>query len=360
MLQHIQSENYTVEIGSILESSFSNLLENKYKNSRKIILVDENTHDCCLEFMIQYFPSLAEAEVILLPVGEENKVMEVCFQVWEAFSEYAFDRKDLVLNLGGGVVCDMGGFIASIYKRGLDFIHIPTSLLAMVDASVGGKTGIDLGSYKNQLGLFSNPKAVFIDAFFLETLPEEEFVSGFAEMLKHGLISEAAQWNELKTLNPIEKKISEDAIFNSISVKNEIVLLDPTEKGERKKLNFGHTIGHALEGFFLSFSPIKHGHAVALGMLGEAFISKQKGLLASESFFEIEHFLTLHFELIELDESYFEQLFSILLNDKKNENGKILMTLLEGIGKSKINVETSLDEVKEAFNYLAGLWKLSR
>jgi 3-dehydroquinate synthase len=187
-MKTLSNSQTQVEIGSITEGSLSLVLQ-AYQNHNLIIIVDENTHDCCLEYMITSFPELERAEVILLPVGEENKVMEVCFQVWQAFTEYGFGRKDLVINLGGGVVTDMGGFIASIFKRGLKFINIPTSLLGMVDAAIGGKTGIDLDRYKNQLGTFSHPTHVFIDPIFLSTLPGEEIFNGYAEMLKHAASS---------------------------------------------------------------------------------------------------------------------------------------------------------------------------
>ena len=178
-------------------SSFPALLEESYKDVRKVSVVDENTHDFCLEYLLTAFPTLEDAEVILLPAGEENKVMEVCFQVLEALSDYGVVRSDLVITLGGGVVSDMGGFIASIYKRGLQCIHIPTSLLGMVDAAIGGKTGIDLGNFKNQIGTFYDPVAVFVDQRFLTTLPEEEWRSGFAEVLKHALISDKKEWSRL-------------------------------------------------------------------------------------------------------------------------------------------------------------------
>ena len=249
-MKQLTSGASAIEIGSIIESSFGKLLEEKYSNARKIILVDENTHDHCLEYLITSYSVLEEAEVMLLPVGEENKVMEVCFQVWEAFSEYKIVRSDVVINLGGGVVTDMGGFIASIYKRGLDFIHIPTSLLGMVDASIGGKTGIDLGSYKNQLGVFRDPVAVYIDPSFLQTLPGIELVSGYAEMIKHTLIADKEHWKLLHQLDPIrllQTNHYTEMIERSVEIKAGIVNNDPVEKGRRKILNFGHTIGHAIE-----------------------------------------------------------------------------------------------------------------
>lgn len=354
MIKTLQATDYVIEIGSVTGSSFSGLLKSKYKNSKKIILVDENTHDHCLEYLITSFEELEDAEIMLLPVGEENKVMEVCFQVWEAWSEYAIGRSDLVINLGGGVVTDMGGFIASVFKRGLDFIHIPTSLLAMVDASVGGKTGIDLGRHKNQLGVFSNPVAVYVDPGFLGTLPLEEVKNGFAEMLKHALIKDKELWDVVKFISPEEDIFGEKIIAESIEIKNKIVLSDPLEKNERKKLNFGHTFGHAIEGFFLGEeSAIAHGHAVAIGMLAESFISKQRGLLSEVEFAEVEKVITRIYEIPELDKSYEDELFALMQNDKKNFNSQVQCTLLLGIGSCEINQAISKADLQAVMDYFS-------
>jgi 3-dehydroquinate synthase len=345
----IKAKDYSIEFGPLLDSNFQNLLTKNYSNSKKIILVDENTHEFCLEYLITNYPELADAEVMLLPEGEENKVMEVCFQVWEALSEYKVSRKDLIINLGGGVVTDMGGFIASIYKRGIDFINIPTSLLAMVDASIGGKTGIDLGSYKNQLGVFSNPKAIFIDESFLHTLPEEEKLNGFAEMIKHGLVKNI---NHFKKLVPIEKgKINLDLIYDSVSIKNEIVLADPNENNERKKLNFGHTFGHAIEGFFLQTeNQIKHGHAVALGMLCETYLSCLKGKIDSAIYNDIHEIIESEFKLISIQEVDHFAIINLMEQDKKNQGNKILCVLLTEIGQCEFDQEISRDEIIEVLN----------
>jgi len=355
MIKTIQSNTYQIEIGSLVESSFASLLREQYNSSRKIILVDENTHDFCLEYLITSFDELKDAEVMLLPVGEENKVMEVCFQVWEAFTEYRFERSDLVINLGGGVVTDMGGFIASIYKRGLDFIQIPTSLLAMVDASIGGKTGIDLGVHKNQLGVFSNPKAVFIDPGFLHSLPEEELASGYAEMLKHGLLGDLNHWNDLKTFDGSIDFFSAERIETSLQIKNKIVLADPLEKNERKKLNVGHTIGHALESFFLLTQPISHGHAVALGILAESFIAHQKQMLSNSDFIEIKAVITQFYPMVFIPEEEFSTLISFAKNDKKNKKREILAALLCSIGEVKINVPITTEEIENSCLYLNSL-----
>lgn len=348
----IEAQGYSVEIGSLEESSFQELLRS-YGEHRLIILVDENTHDCCLEYLLTSFEELKRAEIILLPVGEENKVMEVCFQVWQAFTEYGFSRKDLVINVGGGVVTDMGGFIASIFKRGMNFINIPTTLLGMVDASIGGKTGIDLDQYKNQLGTFCHPQKIYIDTKLLETLPAEEIFNGYAEMLKHALIRDKQLWNQIKTIHSEEELIQQDLIHASVKIKTEIIDLDPKEGGLRKILNFGHTIGHALESYFLDKTPISHGHAVALGMCAEAFISWKQNRISKAEFLEIEQTITSSFPMITLEADDVQKVIEFMRQDKKNESGKILCILLNGIGNCDYNISISEKESGEALFHLS-------
>ena len=354
-MNQIQANKYTIEIGNLAESTFQNLLSTKYPTSKKVILVDENTHDYCLEYLLTNFEELTDAEVMLLPVGEENKVMAVCFQVFEALTEYQIGRNDVIINLGGGLVSDMGGFVASIYKRGIDFINIPTSLLAMVDASIGGKTGIDLGPYKNQLGTFTDPISLFIDISFLETLPEEEIMNGYAEMLKHALILDENYWSELTTLDSLDDLLDENLILRSIHLKNEIVKGDPFEKNNRKKLNFGHTAGHALEGFFLDSTPISHGHAVGIGMIAETFISYKKGLLSEKEWVLIEEKLVSIFPLITFQKEDIPTLIQLMKNDKKNFDGAIKCCLLTSIGDCKIDQDITEAEIKEMFYYLLAM-----
>jgi 3-dehydroquinate synthase len=355
MIQKIEAIGYDIEIGSLLNSSFSNVL-GKYSNSKKIILVDENTHDHCLEYLLTAFSGLEDAEVMLLPCGEENKVMEVCFQVWEAWSEYQIGRRDLVINLGGGVVSDMGGFMASIFKRGLDFIQIPTSLLAMVDASIGGKTGIDLGRYKNQLGVFSNPINVFVDPGFLSTLPYNELRNGYAEMLKHALISSKLHWEDLKDIDFSDKQKMSSLICQSIEIKNQIVKLDPFEKNERKKLNYGHTFGHAFEGFFIGEEEfLSHGHAVAIGILAESFISWKRNILSESNFIEISQVILKNFELPTIENSWIEPIFKLMLNDKKNFEQQVKCVLLSDLGEAKINQIVDLDDLKMVVEFFSTL-----
>jgi 3-dehydroquinate synthase len=349
-MQHLQGTNYFIEVGGLEDSSLTQLIETSYNRSKIVIMVDENTHDYCLEYLLTTFDFLKEAEVMLLPAGEENKVMEVCFQVWEALTEYGIGRNDLIINLGGGVVTDMGGFIASIYKRGVDFIHIPTSLLAMVDASIGGKTGVDLGVYKNQLGVFNQPKAIFIDPAFLQTLPVEEKRNGFAEMLKHGLVADEKHWSNIKG-KTVESLTLQD-IVESVTIKFKIVEEDPNEKNSRKKLNFGHTIGHAIEGYLLQKKPISHGYAVAMGMLVEAGMSLDEQKITEIEFNEIKAVICKNFKQIAFETEEITIIVAIMRNDKKNELNKINFSLLNKIGSCEINCLFDEEELTKKFNYL--------
>ena len=353
----IEGNYCRLEIGSILEGGFQAYLKT-FENQKIVILVDENTHDYCLEYLITSFPELERAEIMLLPCGEENKVMEVCFQVWQAFTEYHVERKDLVINLGGGVVTDMGGFIASVFKRGLTFIHVPTSLLGMVDAAIGGKNGIDLDGYKNQLGTITQPACVFIDSGFLATLPGEEIFNGYAEMLKHALIGDVALWEEIRHIQSEDELIQQEVIVKAIRVKTNIIEQDPLEGGLRKKLNFGHTVGHALESYFLQSTPISHGHAVALGMIAESYISMKRNLLTKEAYKEIESTIIRSFPMIELQAEDVSQVISLMYQDKKNEAGQIRSCLLDGIGSCMYDQEVKEEEIGESLFHLTLLFNL--
>lgn len=319
-----------LEWGPLLDATFSHELS-KFAKRKIAILVDENTHDHCLEFLITGFDALAEAEVIMLPAGEENKVLEVCFQVWETLTEAGFERHDLLINLGGGMVTDLGGFVASVYKRGLAFINIPTSLLGMVDAAVGGKTGIDFAGFKNQLGTFATPFATYIDTGFLHTLPATEWTNGFAELLKHALISDQALWEQLSKIQNIPQELPSKTIQQGVQIKAQIVAQDPTEKGLRKILNFGHTIGHALESYYLqSATPLAHGHAVAIGLLLESKLSVALATLTKEEFLLIEARIKSTYALQIPDD--IDGLWSLMQQDKKNDNGEVRVCLLTRIG----------------------------
>ena len=251
-MKEIKAIDYSIWIGG---NSLSKFDISTY--SKVAILVDENTKRDCL-FKL---PQIENALIIEIKSGEEYKNISTCNFIWEQLTINNFDRNALLINLGGGVIGDIGGFCAATYKRGLKFIHIPTTLLSMVDASVGGKVGIDFKGFKNQIGIFNNPNAVLIYPKFLETLDENELKSGFAEVVKHALILDDSLWLKLKN-TPFTDLDWEYIIYTSVQIKNKIVLADPFEKGERKKLNFGHTFGHAIESYYLEKgTPISHGEA---------------------------------------------------------------------------------------------------
>ena len=329
-MKEIKAIDYSIWIG---KNSFSKLDISNY--SQVAILVDENTKRDCLSKL----PQIENALIIEIKSGEEYKNISTCNFIWEQLTINNFDRNSLLINLGGGVIGDMGGFCAATYKRGLEFIHIPTTLLAMVDASVGGKVGIDFKGFKNQIGIFNNPNAVLIYPKFLETLAENELKSGFAEVVKHALILDNSLWLKLKN-TPFTDLDWEDIIDTSVQIKNKIVLADPFEKGERKKLNFGHTFGHAIESYYLEKgTPISHGEAVFMGMILETKISD----LSETDKNEIKNYVLSNFALPYTPKK--SSLHKFLINDKKNQNGKINFTLLNGIGNCSLDNLFSLDEL---------------
>ena len=329
-MKEIKAIDYSIWIG---ENSLSKLDISTY--SKVAILVDENTKRDCL-FKL---PQIENALIIEIKSGEEYKNISTCSFIWEQLTINNFDRNALLINLGGGVIGDMGGFCAANYKRGLEFIHIPTTLLSMVDASVGGKLGINFKGLKNQIGLFNNPNSVLIYPKFLETLEKSELKSGFAEVVKHALISDNSLWLKLKN-TPFTDLDWEDIIDTSVQIKNKIVLADPFEKGERKKLNFGHTFGHAIESYYLEKrTPISHGEAVFMGMILEAEISD----LSETNKNEIKNYILSNFALPYTPNKTY--LHKFLLNDKKNQNEKINFTLLNGIGNCSLDNLFSLDEL---------------
>lgn len=347
----INAEGYNVEIGSIADSSLESILINKERYSSIYVLVDENTHEHCLPYLMYSVSGLEEAQIIEIPSGEENKILDICYQVWFTLTENNTDRKALLVNLGGGVIGDMGGFIASTYKRGIDFVNIPTTLLSQVDASVGGKVAIDFEGFKNQIGLFSNPLGVFIDANFLSTLDKRNVKSGLAEALKHGLILDKNHWQNLSSFS-IDSEMLESLIYDSIRIKNEIVLEDPNERGNRKLLNFGHTIGHSIETYFLSNTnqPLLHGEAIAVGMIVEAHLSKSIGLSDAE-FDEIFKVIQNHFDLPQLPGDSFFPLIELMKNDKKNTSDKINFTLLNTIGEASCDNFISEEDLQLALKF---------
>ncbi|WP_396165066.1 3-dehydroquinate synthase [Flavobacterium sp.] len=335
----IQSDNYTIYFNDASFVYLENLL--KIETYSKIfVLVDENTNEHCLPYFLANLPTEIEIEIIEIEAGEENKNIYTCIDLWHTLIELDADRKSIMINLGGGVITDIGGFVASTYKRGIDFVNIPTTLLAMVDASVGGKTGVDLGSLKNQIGVINEPKSVIVISKFLETLPTNQMRSGLAEMLKHGLIYDKLYWDKLKNLNDLNTDDLDILIKQSIEIKNEIVSQDLKENGIRKSLNFGHTLGHAIESYFLESeekNQLLHGEAIAIGMILESHISYQSNFISKDDYAEIKYIITDVFEKIAFNNSDIQKILDLLIFDKKNEFGNIQFTLLNKIGESKIN-----------------------
>lgn len=315
--------------------------------SKVFFLVDENTHENCLLGLLQDLPDLGEYEVLEIEPGEESKNPEIVANLWSALAELGADRNALLINVGGGVVTDLGGFVAATYKRGLKFWNVPTSLLGMVDAALGDKTGIDVDDIKNLAGTFSPAEAIFVYPGFLETLPENHIRSGFAEIIKHGLIAEETHW--LAAFDSWQVGRIDHIIERSAAIKLKVVDADAREAGQRKILNFGHTIGHALESYFLHMEePVLHGDAVAAGMLAESFISTKRTGLNDDDFEEIVRKIDSVFDRLSWPESQDLELIRLMGFDKKNSNGQLKFSLLRQIGQATYDVEVTPEEVEEA------------
>ena len=347
----IQANGYPIYFGEDEYQSLNKFIEdNNYSNI--FILTDTHSNEFCLPKFLPFLATKKTIEIIEIEAGESEKNINTCVEIWNILTELGGDRKSILINVGGGVITDIGGFVASTFKRGFDFIHIPTTLLAMVDASVGGKNGVDLGNLKNQIGVINVPKMVLVDTEYLATLPQNEMRSGLAEMLKHGLIFDTQYWAQFKNINEVAFADFDTLIYRSIEIKNEIVMQDPTENGIRKALNFGHTLGHAIESYFLENENKKtllHGEAIAIGMILESYISWQKKLLSATQYLEIKNAINAVFETIIFEESDIKPILDLLIHDKKNEYGKIQFALLDGIGNIKINQEVENELIIKSF-----------
>lgn len=332
-----------------ISTSLNNFFgENTY--TKVAVLVDENTKTNCYPIVKGDIP---EHTLVEIKSGEVNKTLSTCQHIWQMLTDAAFDRKSLLVNLGGGVIGDMGGFCAVTYKRGIDFINIPTTLLAAVDANVGGKLGIDFQGFKNHLGFFQDPDAVFIDPVFLKTLPEKELRSGFAEVIKHGLIVDKDYYVEVCKTG-LNQENWNAVIGHSVQIKNEVVKEDPKEAGLRKILNFGHTIGHAIESFYLSTeNHLLHGEAIAIGMICEAYVSKKLLSLADDQLSAIcDTILNIYPDLI-INKKDFTSIISLMYQDKKNVNDFLNHSLLYEIGRATYDIAVDEKDVMDAlFFYL--------
>ncbi len=321
----------------------------KEKNYTKIaVLTDENTERYCYP---QVRKTLNAHHNILIRSGEEQKSIATCESIWSEMTEQGLDRHAVMIVVGGGVLGDMGGFCAATYKRGIDFILIPTTLLSQVDASIGGKLGIDFKHFKNHIGVFQTPVLTLLHAGFLDTLPESEKRSGFAEVIKHALIADLAMWEEIRKKS-LQNQSWDVLLKHSVNIKLKVVTEDPYEKGLRKTLNAGHTIGHALETFLLNANrKILHGEAVAAGLVCEGFLAKEKGLLSQEAFEGILKYIKNLFGKVSFAQEEEAEIVALTRQDKKNRENKVLCVLLEGIGKARWDCEIRPEEVKEALSF---------
>ena len=327
------------------------------EHDKIFVLTDENTARCCWP-VIQSFLSLKGAKLITIPASDTHKDIDSLAQVWTALGQGGATRHSLLINVGGGMTTDLGGFAASTFKRGINFINIPTTLLAMVDASVGGKTGINFNGLKNEIGVFNESKFVILDTCFLKTLDHENLLSGYAEMLKHSLIANEKMWVEHvrfdwhgSDLSLLTAHLS-PLVRMSVEVKERIVTEDPLEKGIRKALNVGHTVGHAFESFAMqSDRPILHGYAVAYGIICELYLSVTKTGFPVDQMRQTVSFIRGHYGTFDITCDDYDQLIELMTHDKKNTSGIINFTLLGGIGDIRINQTATAEEIKEALDF---------
>jgi len=329
--------------------------------SKIVIIVDSNTKEYCYP-KIKQLPLLKVANIIEIKSGEQSKNIDNLVNIWKSFSEYNLDRSSLVINLGGGMICDIGGFAAGTFKRGIDFINIPTTLLAMIDASFGGKTGINFCGYKNQLGIFKNPISVLIDTNFLQTLSIREFLGGYAEIIKHSLIIDDILWKLVKNYIPTNNIIDNEIVKRAVKIKQNIVQTDPNEKNIRKILNFGHTIGHAFESYSLEndSNPINHGEAVAMGIICELYLSSIYNGFSKQLATEITDYILSLYPVYNIKYEIIPKLISIISQDKKNKNGILNFTLLSNIGKAVINNNISYSMIEECLIYYNNLIQVGK
>ena len=349
-MKSIQAVSYFVHFDDKGYEALNTLLATKLYSSI-FILVDENTHEHCYSKFIPKLAANCPIEIIEIESGEIHKNLDTCTGVWNVLTELNADRKSLVITLGGGVITDLGGFVASTYKRGIDFVNIPTTLLSMVDASVGGKTGVDLGVLKNQIGLFANPEMVLVDADYLPTVTPREIRSGIAEIIKYGLTYDVNLYTSIKE-NPNLNIV--DLIHRSIEIKNEVVLKDPKEQNLRKILNFGHTIGHAVESYFLESEHkenLTHGEAIAIGMVAECYISNQLFDFPKQELEELKNLILTIYGKIEILETDFKEILEYLKHDKKNVGGQVNFVLLNNLEETKIDCKVSKELIIDSINY---------
>jgi 3-dehydroquinate synthase len=344
----IRVGSYHVQISNI-GKTLPALLKEDY--SKVTLLTDLNTKKACYPTFLDL--TLIEPEVLIeIDPGELSKTLKSCEYIWKSMLENGMDRKSLLILLGGGMVNDLGGFCASTYMRGVDFVMVPTTLLAQVDASIGGKLGIDYLGYKNLLGLFHDPKEVFLEFSFLESLPQREINSGYVEILKHIMIASPAMWEKVKEKNVPPVIELQPYIEKSLIIKKQIIETDPFEKGLRKILNFGHTLGHAFESLYLQeeTNPL-HGECIAAGIICEAYISQKVFEFEESLLEEIVGVLKPFARNVRLHQSQFEHVLNNIKKDKKSEAGIVYFSLIKDIGNARYNVQVPNSLLRESMNY---------
>jgi len=348
----IVCQSYKIYIDPSISSLIDKIDLSPY--SKVFLLCDENTERDCLPLVKDHLP---EFDLIRIDSGEINKTLETSLKIWRQMLDLGADRKSILINLGGGVIGDMGGFCASTFMRGIDFLQMPTSLLSQVDASVGSKLGVDLDANKNLIGLFNDPIAVCIHTPFITTLDKRERTSGFAEVIKHALIQDKDLWEQLQSFDVLDGDIPWDAIVTrSVEIKRDVVEKDPKEAGLRKILNFGHSIGHALESERLnSNEPLTHGEAIALGMICEAHISLQRKMITREEYTDLREYIFTHFDKALIIAPDKNKILARMTKDKKNEKGQKLLSLLDGIGSCSYNIAVDDIEIENAIDHIASL-----
>ena len=320
------------------------------RHDKLFVLVDETTEQFCLP-VIAGFSCMQEAQRIVIGATDTHKTLDTLSHVWAELQCMGATRHSLLINLGGGMVTDLGGFAASTFKRGLEYINIPTTLLSMVDASVGGKTGINFGGLKNEIGVFNNANCVILDTIFLRTMDAENLLSGYAEMLKHGLISNEQTWAELLSMDLNDLDKLGDLVEKSVAVKQRIVTEDPTEHGIRKALNLGHTVGHAFESLALERKPILHGYAVAYGLVVELYLCCVKTGFPQDKMRQTVGFIKENYGKMPITCDDYPKLIELMHHDKKNVGTDINFTLLGGIGDIRINQTATEEDIKEALDF---------
>jgi len=348
----IHTQDYSIQFNNDCYTALNKYI-GVHSFSNIFIIVDSNTSEHCLPILLRQLETELTIEVIEIEAGEHNKTIETCSGVWQTLSELRADRKTLILNLGGGVVTDLGGFVACTYQRGVKFINIPTTLLSMVDASIGGKNGVDLGNIKNQVGIIKTPNMVLIDTNYLETLSSREMRSGLAEMLKHGLIHNELYYNKLSILSNLTLEDLDQLIYDSVLIKKDIVEQDPTEQNLRKTLNFGHTLGHAIESFYLNHDTkaLLHGEAIAIGMILETYLSTVLLGFPLEKALKIKENTIKVYGKVIIPEADLAPIMDLMRFDKKNEKGTINFVLLETIGKAKTNCVVPNELIINSFDF---------